>query len=130
MTFPGGSARPLGVDNSSPRRPTKKASIAVVAQAVDALLVCDAYLVIEVIHAWGDVDAVEFLRVRRAAPSAARILVIEQMIPDHPSPHWAKTDGRGTPGSDAPDCPRGGSAPSARQHLVDLRLLHQVLKQA
>ena len=58
----------------------------------DPLPVCDAYLLMEVIHDWDDRDAVAILRaVRRAAPAHARLLVIEQMIPDDPGPHWAKT---------------------------------------
>jgi hypothetical protein len=46
----------------------------------------------EVIHDWNDSDAQAILRaVRTAAPSHATLLVIEQMIPDDPAPHWAKT---------------------------------------
>jgi O-methyltransferase domain len=58
----------------------------------DALPTCDAYLVMEVIHAFGDEDAVAILRaIRHSAPSRATLLVIEQMIPDDPGPNWAKT---------------------------------------
>ena len=58
----------------------------------DTLPVCDAYLLMEVIHAWNDGDAQTILRrIRAVAPSHATILVIEQMIPDDPGPHWAKT---------------------------------------
>ena len=58
----------------------------------DPLPVCDAYLLMEVIHDWDDTQAVSILQgVRRAAPSGAKVLVIEQMIPDDPGPHWAKT---------------------------------------
>ena len=28
---------------------------------------------------------------RAAAPAHARLLVIEQLVPDEPGPHWAKT---------------------------------------
>ena len=57
----------------------------------DALPDCDGYLLMEVIHGWDDRDALAILRaVRRAAPAHARLLVIEQMIPDDPGPHWAK----------------------------------------
>jgi hypothetical protein len=49
----------------------------------DALPRCDGYIVMEVIHAFGDADAVTILRaIRQAAPPKARLLVIEQMIPD------------------------------------------------
>ena len=58
----------------------------------DALPRCDAYLLMEVIHDWGDDEAFAILRaVRRAAPPQARLLIIEQMVPDDPGPHWAKT---------------------------------------
>jgi O-methyltransferase domain/Dimerisation domain len=58
----------------------------------DALPVCDGYLLMEVIHDWDDRDALAILRaVRRAAPAHAKLLLIEQMIPDDPGPHWAKT---------------------------------------
>lgn len=57
----------------------------------DALPVCDAYLVMEVIHDWGDAESVAILRaIRRAAPSHSKVLLIEQIIPDDPGPHWAK----------------------------------------
>ena len=59
---------------------------------VDALPTCDAYVVMEVIHAWDDADALAILHaVRRAAPAAATLLVVEQMIPEDAGPHWAKT---------------------------------------
>jgi O-methyltransferase domain len=58
----------------------------------DALPPCDGYVVMEVIHAFGDADAMAILRaIRQAAPAKAKLLVIEQMIPDYPGPHWAKT---------------------------------------
>jgi len=58
----------------------------------DALPTCDGYVVMEVIHAFGDADAVRILQaIRQAAPPQAKLLVIEQMIPDDPGPHWAKT---------------------------------------
>jgi O-methyltransferase len=57
----------------------------------DALPMCDAYVLMEIIHDWGDEEAVAILQaVRRAAPSHARLLVIEQMVPDAPGPHWSK----------------------------------------
>jgi hypothetical protein len=58
----------------------------------DALPACDGYVVMEVIHAFGDADAIRILgAVRQAAAPKARLLVIEQMIPEDPGPHWAKT---------------------------------------
>ena len=57
----------------------------------DALPVCDAYLIMEVIHDWGDAESVSILKaIRRAAPSHAKLLVIETMIPDDPGPDWSK----------------------------------------
>ncbi len=57
----------------------------------DPLPVCDAYLVMQVIHDWGDADALAILRaIRRAAPTHAKLLIIEQFIPDDPGPHWSK----------------------------------------
>jgi O-methyltransferase domain len=58
----------------------------------DGLPTCDAYLVMEVIHNWNDTDAIAILRaIHQAAPRRATILIIEQMIPDDPGPHWART---------------------------------------
>ncbi len=58
----------------------------------DALPTCDAYVVMEVIHAWDDADALAILEaVRRAARPGAALLVVEQMIPEDAGPHWAKT---------------------------------------
>lgn len=58
----------------------------------DALPARDAYVVMEVIHAWDDTDALAILRaVRRAARAGATLLVVEQMIPEDGGPHWART---------------------------------------
>ena len=58
----------------------------------DPLPSCDAYLVMEVIHDWGDEEAVAILKaIRRPAPPDAKLLVIEQIVPDDPGPHWTKT---------------------------------------
>jgi hypothetical protein len=58
----------------------------------DALPRCDGYVVMEVIHAFGDADAVKILRaIRQAATPKATLLLIEQMIPATSGPHWAKT---------------------------------------
>ncbi|HZQ36619.1 MAG TPA: methyltransferase, partial [Dehalococcoidia bacterium] len=48
----------------------------------DALPSCDAYLLMEVIHDWGDAEAVAILQaIRRAAPDHAKLLLIEQLRP-------------------------------------------------
>jgi hypothetical protein len=58
----------------------------------DALPVCDAYVLMEVVHIFGDAQAVALLQaIRQAAPAHATLLLIEQMIPDDPGPHWART---------------------------------------
>jgi hypothetical protein len=58
----------------------------------DPLPVCDAYLLMEVIHDWGDEEAVAILKaVHRAAPPHARLLLIEQIVPEDPGPHWSKS---------------------------------------
>jgi hypothetical protein len=57
----------------------------------DPLPVCDAYILMEVIHDWGDAESVSILKaIRRVAPPQARLLVIEEMVPDDPGPAWAK----------------------------------------
>jgi hypothetical protein len=58
----------------------------------DPLPACDAYLLMEVIHDWGDDEAIAILKaVREAAPPHAKVLLIEQLIPPTPGPDWAKT---------------------------------------
>ncbi len=57
----------------------------------DELPACDAYLVMEVIHDWSDAESVSILKaIRRAAPSHAKLLLIEEMVPDDPGPAWSK----------------------------------------
>jgi hypothetical protein len=57
----------------------------------DKLPVCDAYLVMEVIHDWSDAESVVILKaIRRAAPLHAKLLLIEEIVPDDPGPAWSK----------------------------------------
>jgi len=57
----------------------------------DALPQCDAYVLMEIIHDWGDAESLAILRsVRQAAVAGARVLIIEVIIPDDPGPSWAK----------------------------------------
>jgi hypothetical protein len=57
----------------------------------DPLPECDAYIVMEVIHDWGDRESEAILKaIRRAAPSNAVLLLIEEIVPDDPGPHWSK----------------------------------------
>ena len=45
----------------------------------------------EIIHDWGDDEAVAILHaVRRAASPPAKVLVIETIVPDDPGPDWSK----------------------------------------
>lgn len=56
------------------------------------LPVCDAYLLMEVIHDWNDQDATKILRnVRSAAPAHSKLLIIEAIIAEDPGLSWPKT---------------------------------------
>lgn len=58
----------------------------------DDLPACDAYLLMEVIHDWDDEQATRILRsVRSAAPTHAKVLIIEAIVADDPGPGWPKT---------------------------------------
>ena len=61
---------------------------------LDPLPVADAYLLMEVLHDWPDAEAVKILgAVRRAAPTAASVLVIENVLPDQdPDPRGHTLD--------------------------------------
>lgn len=57
----------------------------------DELPVCDAYVLMEVIHDWADEESLQILSaVRDAAPAGSKLLLIEQLMPDTPGPHWVK----------------------------------------
>lgn len=57
----------------------------------DELPTCDAYLVMEVIHDWSDAESVSILKaIRRAAPSHAKLLLMEEMVPEDPGPARSK----------------------------------------
>lgn len=57
----------------------------------DALPTCDVYLLMEIIHDWGDEESVAILQaVRQAAPPHAKLLLIETIVPDDPGPDWSK----------------------------------------
>jgi hypothetical protein len=58
----------------------------------DRLPAADAYLLMDLLHDWGDRDAAAILAaVRRAAPSHVRVLIVETLVPESPSPHFGKT---------------------------------------
>ena len=53
---------------------------------------CDAYLLMEVLHDWTDAQSQQILQqIRSAAPDAARLLVIETVLPDENA--WAEGNG-------------------------------------
>ena len=57
----------------------------------DALPRADAYLLMNVIHDWGDAEAKAILgAVRKAAPPGAHLLLIESVVPDEPGWHLSK----------------------------------------
>ena len=57
----------------------------------DALPVCDAYMVMQVIHDWSDQESVTILSgIRRTAPAHAKLLLIEAIIPKDLNPGWIK----------------------------------------
>jgi hypothetical protein len=57
----------------------------------DVLPVCDAYMIMQVIHDWSDNHALEILKaIRRSAPPHARLLLIEAIVPDDAEPSWIK----------------------------------------
>lgn len=57
----------------------------------DPLPACDCYLVMEVIHDWADAESVAILTaIRAAARPKAKLLLIEQIVPEDPGPHWTK----------------------------------------
>jgi hypothetical protein len=59
---------------------------------VDALPAADLYLLMDLLHDWGDADAARILgAVRRAAAPGARLLIIETLVPETPGPHFGKT---------------------------------------
>lgn len=57
----------------------------------DALPAADLYLLMDVLHDWGDADAVRILTaVRRAAKPTSRLLIIETLVPETPGLHFGK----------------------------------------
>ncbi|MDQ3548089.1 MAG: hypothetical protein M3439_04640 [Chloroflexota bacterium] len=57
----------------------------------DSLPICDAYLLMEIIHDWAGTESVAILQaIRRAAPPHAKLLLIETIVPGDPGPDWSK----------------------------------------
>jgi hypothetical protein len=45
----------------------------------------------DIIHDWADPEAIRVLQaVRRACPPHAKLLVLENVLPETPEPHWTK----------------------------------------
>jgi hypothetical protein len=58
----------------------------------DALPSADAYVLMEVVHDWGNDDATKILTaVRRAAPKTARMLIVETLVSELPEARFGKT---------------------------------------
>jgi hypothetical protein len=58
---------------------------------IDELPVCDAYLVMEIIHDWPDAEAISILKsIRQVAPAHAKLLLLETIVPNHSKPDWSK----------------------------------------
>jgi hypothetical protein len=57
----------------------------------DSLPVCDAYMIMQVIHDWSDQESTAILSaIRRSAPKHAKLLLIEAIVPEHNQPSWIK----------------------------------------
>jgi hypothetical protein len=57
----------------------------------DPIPPCDAYILMEVIHDWDDEHSVAILKaIRKAAPAHARLLLIEQVLPNRSGPDWSR----------------------------------------
>jgi O-methyltransferase domain/Dimerisation domain len=55
----------------------------------DSLPVCDAYMMKAILHDWSDQEAAQILRaVRRFAPTHAKLLLAEFLLPDDNDPSW------------------------------------------
>lgn len=55
----------------------------------DTLPICDAYLMMQILHDWSDRECEQILKViRRSAPPHAKLLLAEFMIPEDSMPSW------------------------------------------
>lgn len=59
----------------------------------DPLPACDAYILMNIVHDWGDDEAVAILTAvaKAGRSSGATVLLVETVMPEGPEPHWAKT---------------------------------------
>jgi hypothetical protein len=57
----------------------------------DAMPVCDAYLMMDIIHDWSDEESTRILKnLRRSAPAHAKLLLVEAVIRDDSIPNFVK----------------------------------------
>ncbi|OLB21218.1 MAG: hypothetical protein AUH15_09540 [Acidobacteriales bacterium 13_2_20CM_55_8] len=57
----------------------------------DAMPVCDAYLMMDIIHDWSDEESTRILKnLRRFAPTHAKLLLVEAVIRDDSKPNFVK----------------------------------------
>lgn len=57
----------------------------------DALPEANAYLLMEVLHDWSDAEASAILQaIRRNARPDSRVIIIENVVPENPAPHFSK----------------------------------------
>jgi hypothetical protein len=57
----------------------------------DRMPKADGYLLMNIIHDWADAESIQILSaIRRDMPQAARVLVIETVVPPTPGPHLSK----------------------------------------
>ncbi len=55
----------------------------------DVLPVCDAYLMMQILHDWSDEESEQILKaIRRSAPPHAKLLLAEWLIPEDGQPSW------------------------------------------
>jgi hypothetical protein len=55
----------------------------------DALPVCDAYLMMQILHDWSDQEAVQIMKaIRRSAPPHGKLLLAEWLIPENSEQTW------------------------------------------
>jgi hypothetical protein len=58
----------------------------------DPLPAADCYLLMDLLHDWGDTDAARILAaVRRAARAQSHLLIIETLVSEAPGPHFSKS---------------------------------------
>jgi hypothetical protein len=51
----------------------------------------DAYMLKMILHDWNDQECIQILRnVHKAAPEGGRVFIVEYIIPDADTPHFAK----------------------------------------